>query len=165
MKYLRKWLLKTECISPSRSWGDVKFYPKSVLVSGYFDGLHNGHLDYLEQAKGYGDFIYCIVANDEQLMRKKGRIFATAKERGHLVDVVLKGLRIPHVVYTPFYHTTNDTVADAIRFFRPQVFFRGYDKTLETMPEDERKVCDELGIEIVHAKNRIGERHSSEVFK
>jgi hypothetical protein len=30
------------------------------------------------------------------------------------------------------------------------------------MPIPERKVCEELNIEIVHAKNRIGERHGSE---
>ena len=154
MRYSKKWSSKTEC---------TLIFPKRVMVSGYFDGIHNGHLDYLEQSRSTNGFIICVVASDEQLLKKKGKVFNNQKERCHLVDVVLRGLRLPHEIYVNC--SVDGTVADVLRVFRPEIFFRGYDKTLETMPEAERKACEELGIKIRHAKNRIGERHSSEIFK
>lgn len=148
--------MKTECTSIS---------PKDVMVSGHFDGFHNGHLDYLEQAAEIADHLYCIVSSDKQLMLKKGKVNNSEENRRYLVDLILKGMNIPHDVFINRRDTKTTLVAETLRYFKPDIFFRGYDKTLETMPKEERKVCEEHGIEIIHAKNRIGEKHSSEVFK
>ena len=43
-----------------------------VAVSGYFDPLHIGHLEYLEMAKQLGDKLIVIVNNDKQALLKKG---------------------------------------------------------------------------------------------
>ena len=40
--------------------------PVIVAVSGYFDPLHVGHLEYFGKAKSLGDFLVVIVNNDEQ---------------------------------------------------------------------------------------------------
>ena len=37
-----------------------------VIVSGYFNPLHKGHLEYFKQAKSHGDLLYVIVNNDNQ---------------------------------------------------------------------------------------------------
>lgn len=47
---------------------------KIVIVSGYFNPLHGGHLDMIEAAKGMGDKLVVIVNNDVQQIQKKGKI-------------------------------------------------------------------------------------------
>ena len=39
---------------------------KTVAISGYFDPLHVGHLEYIELAKELGDHLTVIVNNDFQ---------------------------------------------------------------------------------------------------
>jgi hypothetical protein len=98
-------------------------------------------------------------------MAKKGKINNHEEDRLLLVDLVLRGIGVPHNTYINRRDTKTTLVSNALRFFKPDIFFRGYDKKIETMPKEERQVCEELGIEIRYAKNRIGERHSSVVFK
>ena len=38
---------------------------KTVAVSGYFDPIHVGHLEYLELAKELGDRLVVIVNNNQ----------------------------------------------------------------------------------------------------
>ena len=45
---------------------------KVVIVSGYFDPLHIGHLEYFELSKKLGDKLVVIVNNNEQCKLKKG---------------------------------------------------------------------------------------------
>ena len=40
-----------------------------VVVSGYFNPIHSGHLDYLEEAKKLGDYLVVIVNSDNQVQR------------------------------------------------------------------------------------------------
>lgn len=54
---------------------EVKRRRKSikVLAMGTFDGLHPGHLAYLERAKKLGDHLIVVVARDKTVAREKGR--------------------------------------------------------------------------------------------
>lgn len=54
---------------------------KTVLVSGYFSTLTNGHLDLIEAAAKLGDRLVVIVNNDTQQMLKKGEIVMDEKSR------------------------------------------------------------------------------------
>ena len=44
---------------------------KIVCVSGYFDPLHIGHLEYFKKAKKIGTKLMVIVNNDKQGILKK----------------------------------------------------------------------------------------------
>ena len=46
-----------------------------VAVSGYFDPIHIGHLEYLRMAKELGDSLVVIVNNNHQCKLKKGKHF------------------------------------------------------------------------------------------
>lgn len=146
--------MKIECTS---------IFPKTVMVSGHFDGFHSGHLDYLEQATKQGDSIICIISSDKQLLMKKEKVNIHEKERLWILDTILRGIGCNYQVFINVWDIETPTITEALRQWKPDVLFRGYDKKPETMPEAERKVCKELDIEIVYAKNRIGERHSSEM--
>ena len=49
---------------------------KKVFVSGCFDILHAGHVEFFKQAKKLGDYLIVSFASDEVLKRFKGRISA-----------------------------------------------------------------------------------------
>lgn len=54
---------------------------KTVLVSGGFDPLHSGHIEYFKSARALGDQLWVAVNSDSWLARKKGRHFMPARER------------------------------------------------------------------------------------
>ena len=37
---------------------------KIIIVSGYFNPIHKGHIDYFKMAKELGDLLFVIVNND-----------------------------------------------------------------------------------------------------
>ena len=53
----------------------------TVLVSGGFDPLHSGHIEYFNEARNLGDELWVAVNSDAWLARKKGRYFMPATER------------------------------------------------------------------------------------
>lgn len=58
---------------------------KVVIISGYFNPLHGGHLDMIEAAAKLGDRLIVIVNNDEQQMLKKGKIILDEDNRARLI--------------------------------------------------------------------------------
>ena len=52
-----------------------------VAVSGYFDPIHVGHIEYLELAKELGTELIVIVNNDHQCKLKKGSSFMKQEDR------------------------------------------------------------------------------------
>ena len=59
---------------------------KIVLVTGGFDPLHSGHIEYFTEAKKLGDILVVGINSDEWLTRKKGRPFMPFKERLAIID-------------------------------------------------------------------------------
>ena len=43
---------------------DNKMRPKGIIVSGYFNPIHKGHIELFNQAKNLGDYLFVIVNND-----------------------------------------------------------------------------------------------------
>ena len=66
-----------------------------VCVSGYFDPLHIGHLEYFKKSKKIGKQLMVIVNNDEQAILKKGKPFMSFKER---IEII-RELRCVDIVY------------------------------------------------------------------
>jgi D-beta-D-heptose 7-phosphate kinase/D-beta-D-heptose 1-phosphate adenosyltransferase len=56
-----------------------------VLVTGGFDPLHSGHIEYFKAAKKLGDKLVVGLNSDEWLTRKKGRPFMPFHERLALI--------------------------------------------------------------------------------
>ncbi len=59
---------------------------KIVIISGFFNPLHGGHLDMIEEAASLGDKLIVIVNNDVQQEIKKGKIILDEKNRLRLVS-------------------------------------------------------------------------------
>ena len=127
---------------------------KTVMVSGHFDPFHFAHLGYIEQAIELGDQLICLISSDKQVIMKKGKVNEPENERAMLMAQVLKGLHHSYIVLINQWD--KDTlVAKALEALRPDIFCRGTDKTIEDMPPEEKAVCEELGIKIIHIQGQV----------
>lgn len=62
---------------------------KIVLVTGGFDPIHSGHINYFKSAKTLGDMLIVGLNSDEWLERKKGRAFMPFNERSEIVQNIV----------------------------------------------------------------------------
>ena len=58
------------------------------IVSGYFNPIHTGHLDYIEGAKENCDLLYVIVNNDDQVTYKGSTPFMDEDSRVRIVGAL-----------------------------------------------------------------------------
>ena len=58
---------------------------KLVIISGYFNPLHAGHLDYIEAAKSLGDKLWIIINSDNQVKIKGSVPFQNEYDRLRIV--------------------------------------------------------------------------------
>ena len=59
---------------------------KAVIVSGYFNPIHKGHLEYFNNAKAIADELFVIVNNDHQRALKGSKEFQSEEERMIIVS-------------------------------------------------------------------------------
>jgi cytidyltransferase-like protein len=62
--------------------------PKAIIVSGYFNPLHKGHLELFEKAKAVGDELWVIVNSDLQRALKGSKEFMDENERLTIVRAI-----------------------------------------------------------------------------
>lgn len=62
-----------------------------VIVFGAFDGLHEGHLNFLKQARNFGDYLVVVVARDKNIFRIKNH-FPNNTEKQRFSDIRECGL-------------------------------------------------------------------------
>jgi cytidyltransferase-like protein len=119
-----------------------------VIVSGYFNPVHKGHIEYLTRSKGLGDFLYVIVNNDYQRELKGSKPFMMADER----KLIIESLKVVDRAMVAV--DTEKTVNESIQFiineigsqFNKIIFANGGDQNRNTVGE--AKLCEELGIEL-----------------
>ena len=61
---------------------------KAIIVSGYFNPLHKGHLELFEKAKAAGDALWVIVNSDLQRELKGSKAFMDEDERLIIVKAI-----------------------------------------------------------------------------
>ena len=111
-----------------------------VFVSGCFDIVHRGHVEFLEKAATYGDVLVVGVLADEYVETKKKRTAVhTQRQRARVVQA-LKG--VAHVILTPYKEGPYPSL-HILRVLRPQIFFRR-EKTHAYLPI--REELEGLGI-------------------
>lgn len=112
-----------------------------VAVSGYFDPLHIGHLEYFVKAKELGDYLYVIVNNDFQATLKKNTSFMVENDRLEIIQ----SLRI---VDKAFLSIDKDkSVSNTLKMIKPDIFGNGGDQIKGSILEE--RICSENNIKIV----------------
>lgn len=113
-----------------------------VCTSGGFDPVHPGHLSCITASKEFGDTVIVIVNGDQFLTTKKGKPFQNLETRCQIISY-MRGVDI----VIPFEIAGDQTVREALKRLRPQVFAKGGDRcSPETIPEWD--ICQELGIRV-----------------
>ena len=112
-----------------------------VAVSGYFDPIHIGHLEYLRMAKELGDSLVVIVNNNHQCKLKKGKHFMDENDR---VEIV-KALRFVDEVFLSV--DKDRTVCKSLEEIKPDIFANGGDRATSEVPET--PVCKKFNIKMV----------------
>ena len=108
---------------------------KVVLVTGGFDPLHSGHINYFREARELGDILIVGVNSDDWLTRKKGQAFMPWNERSTIVSAIHYVDRVIN------FDDTDNTAIDAIRkvkevYLNHQIIFaNGGDRTKDNIPE------------------------------
>ena len=64
----------------------VNLSVKVVVVSGGFDPIHSGHIEYFKAAKLLGDKLIVAVNSDQWLVKKKGKFFMPWAERANIIS-------------------------------------------------------------------------------
>jgi FAD synthetase len=71
---------------------------KKVMIFGTFDMIHPGHINMIEQAKKYGDYLIVVIARDSTVEKVKGRLPRNSEQvrlqamvNSHLADKVILG--------------------------------------------------------------------------
>ena len=119
-----------------------------VAVSGYFDPLHVGHLEYFQLAKQLGDKLYVIVNNDSQAVLKKQTSFMNENDRLEII----KSLSI---VDNAILSIDQDkSVSKTLEKIKPDIFGNGGDQIKGSILEEDTcmrnniKIVDQLGKKI-----------------
>lgn len=133
---------------------------KLVIVSGFFNPLHGGHLDMIEAAAKLGDRLLVVVNNDAQQMIKKDKIILPQENRYRLmtalrgVDEVLLAVdQDPPVIETL-------RIIAKTHPYDELVFANGGDRSApEDVPETE--VCAEYNIKMIYGVGGADKADSS----
>ena len=121
---------------------------KAIIVSGYFNPIHKGHLEYFNNAKAMADQLFVIVNNDYQRELKGSREFQDEKERMIIVSNI-------KAVDKAILSIDNDrTVRETIKMIAEQFgeefelgFANGGDQNNDTIPE--KPVCEQMNVALI----------------
>jgi cytidyltransferase-like protein len=121
---------------------------KAIIVSGYFNPIHKGHLEYFNNAKALADKLFVIVNNDHQRELKGSKEFQDESERMMIVS------NIKAVDKAILSIDTDRTVRETIKMIAEQFgeefelgFANGGDQNNDTIPE--RAVCEEMNVALI----------------
>ena len=130
---------------------------KAIIVSGYFNPVHKGHIEYFINAKKIADYLIVIVNNDFQRKIKQSKEFMLEDERIFIV----KNLKMVDECYMSV--DKDRTVINTIKLIHNKLnhkydlyFGNGGDQNNEIIPE--RDICDKLSIKLI---DNLGEKIQS----
>lgn len=124
-----------------------------VLTNGVFDLLHVGHTRCLEDAKSRGDLLVVAINSDASAEALKGKGHPVVPEDERME--VLAALS-----FVDYVTTFDEPTADALlRLLNPNLYAKGADYTLKTLPE--KDTLKELDVKAVF----VGDKKSHSTTK
>ena len=121
---------------------------KAIIVSGYFNPIHKGHLEYFNNAKSLGNKLIVIVNNDHQRALKGSKEFQKEDERMFIVSNIKAVDRaILSIDKDRTVCKTLKMIAEKFGSEFELAFANGGDQNNETIPE--RPICEKVGISLI----------------
>ena len=122
--------------------------PKGIIVSGYFNPIHKGHIELFKNAKAEGDNLFVIVNNDIQRAKKDSKEFMCEEERLlivselRIVDKAILSIDMDRTVCKSLEKIHSDFSKDYDFHFA-----NGGDQNNKSIPET--LICKKLGITLI----------------
>ncbi|MFA6392854.1 MAG: adenylyltransferase/cytidyltransferase family protein [Candidatus Paceibacterota bacterium] len=133
---------------------------KKILIFGVFDGIHDGHMHFVNEARTHGDHLVAVVARDAVVEELKGVL-----PKENEVERIKELLKIPEIdlvlLGDPQIGTYN-----VLKEVKPDIVFLGYDQ--EALKKDlDKKIKSGIlkDIEIVIGTSHKGEELHSSILK
>lgn len=121
-----------------------------VMVSGYFNPIHRGHINYINDSKRFGDTLIVVVNGDEASVRKRGYSLVPIEDR---LETLSQFTCVDYVI------DSNDSdMSNMLWILQPDFFCNGGDVTEENFNEKEKEMCSKYGIKTafgVGGRNKI----------
>ena len=138
-----------------------------VVISGFFNPLHIGHIDYISAARNLGDFLIVIVNSDDQVKIKGSVPFMNQDDRLRIIRNI-KGVdraviaidedgSVCKTIREEFKRLQNDP------FFEEMVFANGGDRKEGGVPEDILE--EQLGVRMIYNAGGDKIQSSSNLIK
>lgn len=138
---------------------------KRVIISGYFNPLHGGHIDMIEAASELGDYLIVIVNNDKAQLLKKGKIILDEDNRARLMGALRQ---VDEVMISVDEDLGQAVTLRTIREKYSEddlIFANGGDRepNKHALPENEMRACLDCNIQTVFGvgSHEVEKRDSS----
>jgi cytidyltransferase-like protein len=118
------------------------------IVSGYFNPIHYGHIEYINGAKEHSDKLICIVNSDHQVTLKGSRPFMDENHRAK----ILGNLKSIDEVFISV--DKDKAQCESLSYLRSAypnddlIFFNSGDRKGKNLDFSESDICRKIGIEI-----------------
>ncbi len=117
---------------------------KTVFTNGCFDILHVGHVRYLKASKKCGDILIVGVNSDSSVRNLKGptRPINNENDRAEIVS------ELGFVDYVVLF--SENSPAKLLEEIKPDIYTKGADYTLETLPEAPVAIKNNIKVEFIN---------------
>lgn len=114
-----------------------------AATNGCFDILHVGHVRYLQKTKSLADYSIVMLNSDKsvKMLKGEGRPINNEQDRAELLSA------LSCVDYVVLFEEKSP--ADLLEAIKPDIYTKGADYTLETLPEREIVVRNNIRVEFI----------------
>ena len=114
-----------------------------VVTNGCFDILHVGHVRYLKKTKSFADYMIVLLNSDKSVRSIKGptRPINNEQDRAEVLNA------LACVDYVVMFD--EDSPANLIDEIKPDVYTKGADYTMETLPEADIMRKNNIKVEFI----------------
>lgn len=114
-----------------------------VVTNGCFDILHVGHVRYLQKTKSFADYMIVLLNSDKSVRNIKGptRPINNEQDRAEVLNA------LACVDYVVMFE--EDSPANLIDEIKPDVYTKGADYTMETLPEADIMRKNNIKVEFI----------------
>lgn len=114
-----------------------------VVTNGCFDILHVGHVRYLQKTKEFADYLIVMLNSDKSVKSIKGddRPINCEEDRAEILNA------LSCVDYVVLFDEKSP--AKLLEDIKPDVYTKGADYTLETLPERDIVIRNNIKVEFI----------------